>query len=223
MFGVYDGHGGAKAAEFAATNLDKNVIDHVEKMGDQDIEAAVKLGYLMTDSEFLKEGSHGGSCCVTVLIKKGELVVSHAGDCRAVISRGGVGVALTSDHRPSREDEKSRIVALVKLIIALPFKFYQPLLYTAGKTHEIVYLFMQGGYVDCSRAGVWRINGSLAVSRGIGDEHLKQWVTAEPETKILAIEPDFEFLILASDGLWDKVLVYYFIFSFYCQYSEVFI
>ncbi|KAL8115232.1 hypothetical protein AgCh_021896 [Apium graveolens] len=178
MFGVYDGHGGTKAAEFAAANLDKNVVHQVEKMGDQDIEAAVKLGYLITDSEFLKEGSHGGSCCVTVLIRKGELVVSNAGDCRAVICRGGDGVALTSDHRPSREDEKNRIVAL-------------------------------GGYVDCNRAGVWRINGSLAVSRGIGDEHLKQWVTAEPETKVLAIEPDFEFLILASDGLWDKVLVYY--------------
>lgn len=53
--------------------------------------------------------------------------------------------------------------------------------------------------------GVWRV-GSLAVSRGIGDRHLKQWVTAEPETKILPMESDLEFLILASDGLWDKVL-----------------
>lgn len=59
--------------------------------------------------------------------------------------------------------------------------------------------------MDCCR-GVWRIQGSLAVSRGIGDRHLKQWITAEPETKILKIEPDFEFLILASDGLWDKVI-----------------
>lgn len=115
LFGIYDGHGGAKAAEFAAMNLDKNVIEQVEKMGDQDIVAAVKLGYLMTDSEFLKEGSHGGSCCVTAFIRNGELVVSNAGDCRAVLSRGGVGVALTSDHRPSREDEKTRIVALVSL------------------------------------------------------------------------------------------------------------
>lgn len=53
--------------------------------------------------------------------------------------------------------------------------------------------------------GVWRV-GSLAVSRAIGDRHLKQWVTAEPETKILTMESDLEFLILASDGLWDKVL-----------------
>ena len=53
--------------------------------------------------------------------------------------------------------------------------------------------------------GLWRLQGSLAVSRGIGDAHLKQWVVPNPETRILAIKPEFEFLILASDGLWDKV------------------
>lgn len=58
--------------------------------------------------------------------------------------------------------------------------------------------------MDCYQ-GVWRVQGSLAVSRGIGDRQLKQWITAEPETKVLRIEPDCEFLILASDGLWDKV------------------
>lgn len=63
---------------------------------------------------------------------------------------------------------------------------------------------MQGGYVDCSK-GVWRLQGSLAVSRGIGDSHLKQWVIAEPETTVIKIEPECEFLILASDGLWEKV------------------
>ena len=65
-------------------------------------------------------------------------------------------------------------------------------------------LVLQGGYVDCC-SGVWRIQGSLAVSRGIGDRSLKQWVIAEPETKILTIKPECEFLILGSDGLWDKV------------------
>lgn len=113
FFGIFDGHGGAKAAQFSAENLDKNVVDEVEKMGDQDIVEAVKHGYLRTDSEYLKEGLRGGSCCVTAMMWKGNLVVSNAGDCRAVISRGGVAEALTSDHRPSREDEKSRIEALV--------------------------------------------------------------------------------------------------------------
>lgn len=58
--------------------------------------------------------------------------------------------------------------------------------------------------MDCCH-GVWRVHGSLAVSRAIGDRHLKQWVVAEPATKIFKIRPECEFLILASDGLWDNV------------------
>lgn len=113
FFGIFDGHGGAKAAEFAANNLQKNVLDEVIVRDEDDVEEAVKRGYLNTDSDFLKEDLHGGSCCVTALIRNGNLVVSNAGDCRAVISRGGVAEALTSDHRPSREDERDRIESLV--------------------------------------------------------------------------------------------------------------
>eukprot|EP00262_Sarcandra_glabra_P015563 TRINITY_DN4816_c0_g1_i1.p1 TRINITY_DN4816_c0_g1~~TRINITY_DN4816_c0_g1_i1.p1 ORF type:complete len:393 (-),score=51.17 TRINITY_DN4816_c0_g1_i1:284-1336(-) len=175
FFGVFDGHGGARAAEFAANNIHKNIMNEVMSREEDATEEAVKNGYLVTDSDFLKEGekARGGTCCATALIRNGELVVSNAGDCRAVMSRGGIAEALTSDHRPSREDERERIESL-------------------------------GGYVN-SFHGVCRLQGSLAVSRGIGDLHLKQWVTAEPETKILKIEPECEFLILASDGLWDKV------------------
>ncbi|KAI3902435.1 hypothetical protein MKW92_045241 [Papaver armeniacum] len=155
FFGVFDGHGGAKAAEFAAENMDKYIMSEVTRRGGEEIVEAVKDGYLATDSEFLKEDLRGGTCCVTALIRNGDLI------------------ALTSDHRPSRDDEKERIES-------------------------------KGGYVDFCH-GVLRLQGSLAVSRGIGDRHLKEWVIAEPETKVLRIEPDCEFLLLASDGLWDKV------------------
>nr|GME01282.1 phosphatase 2C 53 [Ipomoea batatas] len=142
IFGVFDGHGGAKAAEFAARNLGKNIMHEV-----------------VADEEFVKQNVKGGACCVTALIHQGNLVVSNAGDCRAVMSRGGVAEALTVDHRPSREDERERVESL----------------------------------------------GCLAVSRGIGDSHLKKWVIAEPETRTLPIEPGCEFLILASDGIWEKI------------------
>lgn len=33
----------------------------------------------------------------------------------------------------------------------------------------------------------------------------KQWVTPEPDTSTIKIDSESEFLILASDGLWDKV------------------
>ncbi|KAL8529863.1 hypothetical protein ACS0TY_007065 [Phlomoides rotata] len=174
LFGIFDGHGGAKAAEYAADNLGKNIIHELNKrQGEDEIEVAVKDGYLTTDSEFLKRDVRGGTCSVTALITGGNLVVSNAGDCCAVSSKGGVAEALTSDHRPSREDERKRIEML-------------------------------GGFVEC-RHGVWRVLGSLAVSRAIGDQYLKQWVTAEPETKIFKLDQQYEFLLLASDGLWDKV------------------
>jgi protein phosphatase 1L len=63
---------------------------------------------------------------------------------------------------------------------------------------------MQGGYVEIHR-GAWRVHGVLSVSRSIGDAHLKDWVLAEPDTKILKLTPDMEFLVLASDGLWEEV------------------
>ncbi|MED6169466.1 hypothetical protein PIB30_021598 [Stylosanthes scabra] len=117
FFGIFDGHGGAKAAEFVADNLEKNVLDEVILSEEDSVEEAVKRGYLKTDSAFLKGDLHGGSCCVTALIRNGNLAVSNAGDCRAVISRGGVAEALTSDHRPSREDERDRIETQVRSIL----------------------------------------------------------------------------------------------------------
>lgn len=58
--------------------------------------------------------------------------------------------------------------------------------------------------MDCIN-GVWRVQGSLAISRAIGDAHMKEWVTSEPEINRVALSTDCEFLIIASDGLWDKV------------------
>ncbi|RLN18651.1 putative protein phosphatase 2C 32 [Panicum miliaceum] len=172
LFGVFDGHGGKNAAEFAAENMPKFMAEELKVNGGE-IEGAVKRGYLKTDEEFLKRDESGGACCVTAVLQKGGLVVSNAGDCRAVLSRAGKAEALTSDHRASREDEKERIENL-------------------------------GGFVVNYR-GTWRVQGSLAVSRGIGDAHLKQWIVADPDTRTLLVDQQCEFLILASDGLWDKI------------------
>ncbi|KAG0481176.1 hypothetical protein HPP92_012034 [Vanilla planifolia] len=180
FFGIFDGHGGAKAAEFVSERIGDRILEGVtlrrsekEEEGRILLEIAVRKGYLKIDAEFLNQELGGGTCCVTALVRKGDLVISNSGDCRAVLSVSGAAEVLTSDHRLSRKDEKERIESL-------------------------------GGYVDCCR-GVWRLQSSLAVSRGIGDSHLKQWVIPDPETRILRIEPNHEFLILASDGLWDKV------------------
>ncbi|CAA6654739.1 unnamed protein product [Spirodela intermedia] len=166
FFGIFDGHGGTTAAEFAANNMDKHIMGEMAAGRETN-------GCHRYEERRQSRKAPGGVSCVTALITDGDLIVSNAGDCRAVMSSAGAAEALTSDHRPSRKDERDRIESL-------------------------------GGYLDYRR-GLLRLHGSLAVSRGIGDGHLKQWVTAEPETRVLRIQPEFEFLILASDGLWDKV------------------
>lgn len=56
FFGVYDGHGGHKAAEFVADNLHTNIFGMLDKCGgDMGKEEAVRTGYLKTDEEFLKQ------------------------------------------------------------------------------------------------------------------------------------------------------------------------
>lgn len=110
---MFDGHGGPGAAEFAANNLAKNVMNEVHKRTGEMIKSAVKKAYLRTDDDFLKEDIRGGTCCVTALMYRGNIVVSNIGDCRAVMSRNGVAEALTVDHRPSRDDERDRIRDLV--------------------------------------------------------------------------------------------------------------
>ncbi|XP_058095971.1 probable protein phosphatase 2C 52 [Magnolia sinica] len=54
-------------------------------------------------------------------------------------------------------------------------------------------------------AGTWRVGGVLAMSRAFGNRLLKQFVVAEPEIQEAEIDEEMEFLVLASDGLWDVV------------------
>ncbi|XP_077224662.1 putative protein phosphatase 2C 2 [Tasmannia lanceolata] len=175
FFGVFDGHGGSAAVKHVAEHLGKNIITALKEIekGEDQLEKAIKTGYLTTDKDFLIQDLSSGACAATVLLKDGELHVANVGDCRVVLSRKGVANALTIDHRVERKDERIRIEN-------------------------------SGGYVNCFN-GVWRVQGSLAVSRAIGDLHLKQWVISEPEINKIQLTTDCEFFIMASDGLWDKV------------------
>ncbi|MQL90083.1 hypothetical protein Taro_022663, partial [Colocasia esculenta] len=173
FFGVYDGHGGRRAVEYVVENLHTNVFKMLEELHDVERGEAIKAGFLKTDQEFLKQGCCSGSCCVTALIEKETIIIANLGDCRAVLSRGGIAEALTNDHTASREEEQQRIQN-------------------------------KGGVIE-DHGGTWRVQGTLAVTRSIGDINLKDWVLAEPETVVLPLASDMEFLILASDGLWDKV------------------
>ncbi|KAH7685174.1 protein phosphatase 1L protein [Dioscorea alata] len=175
FFGVFDGHGGRAAVDFVKEKLGKNILASIEdsEKNENQLEIAVRKGYMITDEEFLSQGVSSGACIATVLLKDGDMLVSNVGDCRVVMSKNGIANALTTDHLAGRDEERERIENT-------------------------------GGYVSCHN-GKWRVHDSLAVSRAIGDGNMKKWIISEPETKKLHLTPDCEFLIMASDGLWDKV------------------
>lgn len=49
----------------------------------------------------------------------------------------------------------------------------------------------------------YRVLGVLATSRSIGDYYMKPFISAEPEVTVTERTNKDEFIILASDGLWD--------------------
>ncbi|XP_022750354.1 LOW QUALITY PROTEIN: uncharacterized protein LOC111299433 [Durio zibethinus] len=174
LFGVFDGHGGARAAEYVKQNLFSNLIRHPKFISDT--KSAIADAFYQTDSEFLKsennQNKDAGSTASTAILVGGRLLVANVGDSRAVICRGGNAIAVSRDHKPDQTDERQRIEDA-------------------------------GGFVMW--AGTWRVGGVLAVSRAFGDRLLKQFVVADPEIQEEKIDSSLEFLILASDGLWDVV------------------
>ncbi|KAL9240036.1 hypothetical protein vseg_014299 [Gypsophila vaccaria] len=66
--------------------------------------------------------------------------------------------------------------------------------------HRVV----EAGGVVKWQVDTWRVgSAALQVTRSIGDDDLKPSVTAEPEITETRLCPDDEYLVMASDGLWD--------------------
>jgi protein phosphatase 1L len=160
----------------------------------------------MLTSTLAMQGTRGGACAATALVKDRELYIANVGDCRAVLgTRGGVATALTSDHTPGREDERLRIESSVRDQYTYANHKTVRSCKNSGVITLIMYVCTQGGYVSRGSGGVWRVQDSLAVSRAFGDADMRPWVTCEPEVTRLLITADCAFLVLASDGLWSKV------------------
>lgn len=176
LFAVFDGHGGKNAAEFAAQNMPKFMAEEVRK---------VDAGHSDEIEGAVKK------CYLKTddeFLKREE----SGGACcvTALIQKGGLTVSNTGDCRA--------VLSRAGTAEALTSD------HRASREDERERIENLGGFVVNNR-GTWRVQGSLAVSRGIGDAHLKQWVVADPDTRTLLVDPQCEFLVLASDGLWDKV------------------
>ncbi|XP_017319464.1 protein phosphatase 1G isoform X1 [Ictalurus punctatus] len=122
-------------------------------------------------------GSDSGTTAVVALIRGKQLIVANAGDSRCVVSERGKAVDMSYDHKPEDELELARIKN------------------AGGK------VTMDG-----------RVNGGLNLSRAIGDHFYKrnknlppeeQMISALPDVKVLTLNEEHEFMVVACDGIWN--------------------
>lgn len=104
FFGVYDGHGGSLVARACHEMLHGLLLEIVRVEGGEEIDwkKVMVESFKKMDEEVNKNGevvATTGSTAVVAVVGEEEVVVAHCGDSRAVISRGGVAVQLSDDHK----------------------------------------------------------------------------------------------------------------------------
>ncbi|XP_059667203.1 probable protein phosphatase 2C 76 isoform X2 [Cornus florida] len=111
LFGIFDGHGGSRAAEFLKEHLFENLMKHPQFITDTKL--AISLTYQQTDMDFLESEKDtyrdDGSTASTAVLVGNHLYVANVGDSRTVISKAGKAIPLSEDHKPNRSDERKRI------------------------------------------------------------------------------------------------------------------
>eukprot|EP00559_Dactyliosolen_fragilissimus_P005174 CAMPEP_0184859114 /NCGR_PEP_ID=MMETSP0580-20130426/4147_1 /TAXON_ID=1118495 /ORGANISM="Dactyliosolen fragilissimus" /LENGTH=533 /DNA_ID=CAMNT_0027355585 /DNA_START=515 /DNA_END=2116 /DNA_ORIENTATION=- len=179
------------------SNQYKQQQQHHHQLSLQTTISAIKHAFHDVEDQVLnnKKLQFQGSTAVAVMLHEDfstgnrTLVSANVGDSRAVLSREGQAIELTRDHKPNDEDEKKRITSF-------------------GESIEWDHY-----------SGVYRVR-NLSLSRAIGDAFAKPIVSGEVEIKTFPIHDTKEhknerdgsytgantkdeFVVLASDGLWD--------------------
>lgn len=70
---------------------------------------------------------------------------------------------------------------------------------------ELQRIMDAGGFVTHNPMDVPRVNGSLAVSRSLGDFYLFPSVIWKPDIFSFNASPRNQYIVLATDGIWDAV------------------
>jgi len=186
FLGIFDGHGGSACAEFLCDNLHLNLDQRLSEEKtplhkETIIQVFQETDRQFFDNEFDLERRQSGSTAVVLLVdeRNRRAVIANVGDSMAVLSRTGNAVRLSVEHRVSNPVERKRILK-------------------AG--------------ADVIRE---RLDGVLEFTRAFGNARFKYMnlaaTQADDQKALLAIPnvTEFEltdeddFIVLASDGLWD--------------------
>ncbi|CAL1269421.1 unnamed protein product [Larinioides sclopetarius] len=218
FFGIFDGHGGREAAQYAKNNLLDNIVTLKQFWQDDDdmVLSAIRDGFLNTHLAMWKEvenwpktasglPSTAGTTASVAFIRKGKLYTGHVGDSRIVIGLKEQGVeewqaeSLTIDHKPECPREKQRILDSGGLVM------------NKSGVERVVWKRPRPGHEGpILRSTDFEKIPFLAVARSLGDlwsyDYFQQEFAVSPEPDLGVMSLDLnkdKCLILASDGLWN--------------------
>ncbi|KAF8116306.1 hypothetical protein N665_0020s0155 [Sinapis alba] len=188
-FGVYDGHGCSHVATRCKERLHELVQEEALSDKKEEWKKMMERSFTRMDNEVVRWGE-------TVMSANCRCELQTP-DCDAVGSTAVVSV-ITPEKIVVANCGDSRAV-LCRNGKPVPLSTdHKP-----DRPDELDRIQEAGG-----RVIYWdgpRVLGVLAMSRAIGDNYLKPYVSSEPEVTVTDRTEEDEFLILASDGLWDVV------------------
>ncbi|CAL9747786.1 unnamed protein product [Musa acuminata subsp. burmannicoides] len=211
--GVYDGHGGPETSRY----INDHLFQHLKRFAaEQQAMSAdvIRKAYQATEEGFFSlvnkqwpmtpQIAAVGSCCLVGVICGSMLYTANLGDSRVVLGKlvkatGEVlAVQLSAEHNAGIESVRQELHTM------------------HPEDKQIVVL----------KHNVWRVKGLIQVSRSIGDVYLKKAefnreplyakfrlrepfkkpiLSSEPSISVQLLQPQDQFLIFASDGLWEHL------------------
>lgn len=190
FFAVYDGYYGSMAADKCARYLGEILERRVEgiyhaNMKRENLDSKVRGAFNDTFAEMdrillygIEEQSRNrwsGCSALTCLLWGNNLYVANAGNIRAVLCRGDGSIErLSNNHSPTDKKERRRVRRA------------------------------KGDICKSDKTAL--VNGVVKSTRGLGnhgDANLKSSVIRTPVVNSLTLEESDQFLILASNGVWE--------------------
>jgi len=211
FFGVFDGHGkaGDNCATYARDHVPVNLAMS-EAFSRADYEKAFRDSYVLTNQEMHQQEKLGhfsdmmsGTTAISGLLVGRTLYVANVGDSRAIVGvRDETGVlkaeALSIDQTPFRQDERERVKKAGARVLTMDqIEGYRDINEEFGNEEDD----------DGDPPRLWCQEGAYpgtAFTRSLGDQIAERiGVFAEPELLRRDLGKEDEFILIASDGVFE--------------------
>jgi serine/threonine protein phosphatase PrpC len=186
-----DGHHGHQVAELVAKRLPDVVVAAIATCGN-DVQAALALSVrALDDAAFAAHAAGalqtGGTTVILLALAGLQVFAANVGDCKAIMSSRGAPEALSEAHNPPVENERQRFEAAGVVCFSD---------HIGGSDINVCRTI---GDYDLGPPLKWRVP---TVSGG-GSTLPCGPLISEPEITIRQTEPIDEFIVVATDGLYD--------------------